>query len=95
MTDLLICFKHDLNKGLATSPEEPVQGGCGRGVVCTSTLFVVSSQVWSSYSSLIIIIIIMTSYAPRSSSVARQNQRVKQLRKRRTVRESLMDGRRF
>ena len=34
----------------------------------------------------------MRQYPRRSSSVARQNQEVKQLRKRRTVRESLMDG---
>jgi hypothetical protein len=37
----------------------------------------------------------MRQYPRKSSSVARQNQGVKQLRKRRTVRESLMDGRRF
>ena len=37
----------------------------------------------------------MRQYPRKSSSVARQNQGVKQLRKRRTVRESLVDGRRF
>ena len=35
----------------------------------------------------------MRQYPRKSSSVARQNQGVKQLRKRRTVLESLMDGR--
>ena len=40
----------------------------------------------------------MTSYAPISSKIklsGATNQGVKQLRKRRTMRESLMDGRRF
>ena len=48
----LLFFKLTLALALSRTliREEPVQGECGRGVVCTSTLVVVSSQVWSSSS---------------------------------------------